>query len=29
LSDSHHSSVILCDVHGEPLDLADVYRQQQ
>jgi hypothetical protein len=25
---SHHPDIILCDVHGEPLDLADIYRQQ-
>jgi hypothetical protein len=27
--DSHHSAIVLCDVHGEPLDLADIYRHQR
>jgi hypothetical protein len=29
LSDSHHPALVLCDVHGEPLDLADIYRCQR
>jgi hypothetical protein len=28
-SDSHNPELVLCDVHGEPLDLADVYRRQR
>jgi hypothetical protein len=28
-SDSHYPELVLCDVHGEPLDLADKYRQQR
>jgi hypothetical protein len=29
LSNSHHSNIILCNVHGKPLNLADVYHQQR
>jgi hypothetical protein len=28
-SDSRYPKLVLCDVHGEPLDLADKYRQQR
>jgi hypothetical protein len=28
-ADSYNPHLILCDVHGEPLDLADKYRQQR
>jgi hypothetical protein len=28
-SDSRYPELVLCDVHGEPLDLADKYRQQR
>jgi hypothetical protein len=28
-SDSRHPALVLCDVHGEPLDLADLYCQQR
>jgi hypothetical protein len=27
--DSHDSNLILCDIHGAPIDLADKYRQQR
>jgi hypothetical protein len=27
-SSSYHPDVIICDVHGEPIDLADIYHQQ-
>jgi hypothetical protein len=28
-SDSRYPELVLCDIHGEPLDLADKYRQQR
>jgi hypothetical protein len=28
-SDSRHPPIVLCDVHGEPLNLADIYHQQR
>jgi hypothetical protein len=28
-SDSRYPELILCDIHGEPIDLADKYRQQR
>jgi hypothetical protein len=28
-ADSYNPHLVLCDVHGEPLDLADKYRQQR